>query len=106
LVDAQQENTVRTRCSSGKPLRALKNPYIAEWESDPSRIKRFPEQLVLSAQRNVMSYFDEHADPARTCFPAGQGVGAFREIKPAAEVLREMVRQAERVLATGVFAPR
>jgi enoyl-[acyl-carrier protein] reductase II len=106
LVDAQQENTVRTRCYSGKPLRALKNPYIAEWESDPSRIKRFPEQLVLSAQRNVMGYFDEHADPARTCFPAGQGIGAFREIKPAGDVLREMVTQAERVLATGVFASR
>jgi enoyl-[acyl-carrier protein] reductase II len=106
LVDAQQESTVRTRCYSGKPLRALKNPYIAEWESDPSRIKRFPEQLVLSAQRNVMGYFDEHADPARTCFPAGQGVGAFREIKPAGDVLREMVTQAERILATGVFASR
>ena len=76
------------------------------WESDPSRIKRFPEQLVLSAQRNVMGYFDEHADPARTCFPAGQGVGAFREIKPAGDVLREMVTQAERILATGVFASR
>ena len=48
LVRAHQEDTVRTRCYSGKPLRALKNPYIAEWETDPSRIKRFPEQLVLS----------------------------------------------------------
>jgi enoyl-[acyl-carrier protein] reductase II len=104
LVHAHQEDTVRTRCYSGKPLRALKNPYIAEWESDPSRIKRFPEQLILSSQRNVMGYFDERADPARTCFPAGQGVGAFREIKPAGDVLREIVTYAERVLGSGVFA--
>jgi enoyl-[acyl-carrier protein] reductase II len=94
---------VRTRCYSGKPLRALKNPYIAEWESDPSRIKRFPEQLILSSQRNVMGYFDAQADPARTCFPAGQGIGAFHEIKPAGEVLREIVTHAQRVLQTGVF---
>jgi enoyl-[acyl-carrier protein] reductase II len=103
LVRAHQEDTVRTRCYSGKPLRALKNPYIAEWEGDPSRIKRFPEQLVLSSQRNVMGYFNEHADPARTCFPAGQGIGAFREIKPAGDVLREIVAQARRVLEGAVF---
>ena len=99
LVRAHQDETVRTRCYSGKPLRALKNPYIAEWESDPSRIKRFPEQLVLSSQRNVMGYFNPEADPSKTCFPAGQGIGAFRTIQPAGEVLREIVGQAERVLA-------
>src|SRR5262249_18025594 len=34
------------------------------------------------------------ANPERTCFPAGQGVGAFREIKPAADVLRDIVSAA------------
>jgi enoyl-[acyl-carrier protein] reductase II len=99
LGRARLDVTVRTRCYSGKPLRALKNPYIAEWESDASRIKRFPDQLILSSQRNVMGYFDERADPERTCFPAGQGVGAFHEIKPAGAVLRDIVDQAARVLA-------
>jgi len=102
LVRAKQDETVRTRCYSGKPLRSLKNPYIAEWESDPSRIKRFPEQLILSSQKNVMGYFAPEADPERTCMPAGQGVGAFREIKPAAEVLAEVVAEAERILAAGI----
>ena len=105
LVRAHQEDTVRTRCYSGKPLRALKNPYIAEWERDPSRIKRFPEQLVLSSQRNVMGYFNPEADPERTCMPAGQGIGGFREIKPAGDVLREIVAQAERVLGALSAAP-
>jgi NAD(P)H-dependent flavin oxidoreductase YrpB (nitropropane dioxygenase family) len=48
LVSARQDETVRTRCYSGKPLRSLMNPYIAEWEADPSRIKPFPEQLIFS----------------------------------------------------------
>jgi len=104
LVRAKQDETVRTRCYSGKPLRSLKNPYIQEWESDPKRIQRFPHQLLHSVQQNVMAYWSEHADPQRTCMPAGQGVGAFREIKPAAEVLREIVTGAEAVLARGVFA--
>ena len=36
--------------------------------------------------------------------PAGQGVGSFREIKPAAEVLRDIVAQAEAILRRGVVA--
>jgi enoyl-[acyl-carrier protein] reductase II len=102
LVKAEQDETVRTRCYSGKPLRSLRNPYIAEYEAEPGRIKRFPEQLMISAQRQVMAYWNAEADPAKTCFPAGQGVGAFREIKPAAEVLREIVAGAEAVLRRGI----
>src|SRR5438876_854901 len=99
LVRAEQDETIRTRCYSGKPLRSLRNRYIAEHEADPSRIRPFPEQLMISAQRRVMAYWEAEADPERTCFPAGQGVGAFREIKPAGGLLHEIVAQAERVLA-------
>jgi enoyl-[acyl-carrier protein] reductase II len=104
LVRAEQDETIRTRCYSGKPLRALKNPYIAEHEADPRKMRPFPEQLVLSSQRNVMAYWNPEADPERTCFPAGQGVGGIRAIKPAGEVVEEIVSQVEAILATGVFA--
>ncbi len=106
LIHAQQDETIRTRCYSGKPLRSLRNPYILEHEADPSTMKRFPEQLMISTQRQVMAYWNPEADPARTCMPAGQGVGSFHEIKPAAEVLREIASQAEAVLRGGIFARR
>jgi enoyl-[acyl-carrier protein] reductase II len=102
LVRATQDDTVRTRCYSGKPLRTLRNPYVAECEAAPQAIQRFPEQLMLSVQRDVMAYWNPEADPARTCMPAGQGVGSFREVKPAGEVLREIVAQAEALLRRGV----
>jgi enoyl-[acyl-carrier protein] reductase II len=105
LVRAEQDETVRTRAYSGKPLRALKNPYIADLESDPAnKMRPFPEQLMISSQRNVMAYWQREADPEKTCFPAGQGVGGFREIKPAGEVLREIVAQVEAVLRGAPFA--
>jgi enoyl-[acyl-carrier protein] reductase II len=103
LVHAKQDETIRTRCYSGKPLRSIKNRYIAEHEAEPSKMRPFPEQLMISSQRNVMAYWQAEADPEVTCFPAGQGVGGFRAIKPAAEVLREIVAQAESVISTGVF---
>src|SRR5438093_707500 len=104
LVRAEQDETIRTRAYSGKPLRALKNPYIAELESEPTKMRPFPEQLMISSQRNVMAYWNPEVDPERTCFPAGQGVGGFREIKPAGEVLREIVAQAEAILRRGLVA--
>ncbi len=104
LVHAEQDQTIRTRCYSGKPLRSLRNPYIMEHEADPAKIKRFPEQLMISSQRNVMAYWNPEADPQRTCMPAGQGVGSFKEITPAADVFRNIVAGAEAVLDRGVFA--
>ena len=67
-------------------------------------MRPFPEQLMISSQRNVMAYWNPEVDPERTCFPAGQGVGAFREIKPAGEVLREIVAQAEAILRRWLVA--
>jgi len=98
LVRAEQDQTIRTRCYSGKPLRSLKNPYIARYEAAPQSIKPFPEQLMISAQRNVMAYWNAEADPEATCMPAGQGVGSFRDLRPAGEVLREIADQATSLL--------
>jgi len=105
VAAAEQDQTIRTRCYSGKPLRSLRNPYILAQEADPSKIRRFPEQLLFSTQENVMAYWGD-ADPERMCMPAGQGVGAFREIRPAADVFRDIVAGAERVLSEGVFGAR
>ena len=102
LVRAAQDDTIRTRTYSGKPLRALRNPYIAEHEADPKKMRPFPEQLMVSTQRNVMAYWNPEADPQATCFPAGQGVGAFHDVKPSADVLREIVSQAAALLARGI----
>lgn len=103
LVRAGQDDTVRTRCYTGKPLRTLKNAYVAECEA-AADIRRFPEQLLVSMQRGVLNYWEAHADPARSCMPAGQGVGAFRDIRPAGEVVREVAAQAEGLLREGLLA--
>ncbi|MFN8542913.1 MAG: nitronate monooxygenase [Candidatus Binatia bacterium] len=104
LVHAEQHQTIRTRCYSGKPLRSLKNPYIAQQEANPQGIKPFPEQLLLSTQRDVMAFWNPEVDAETMCMPAGQGVGAFHDLKPAGEVLREIATQAEAILRRGVVA--
>ncbi|GIW42412.1 MAG: 2-nitropropane dioxygenase [Candidatus Binatia bacterium] len=100
LVRATGEDTVRTRCYTGKPARAIRNPYIAEWERRAHEIQPFPMQAVHSMQAGVMDYMGVRgdADPQRTFMPAGQGVGLVHEVKPAGEVLRDIVDETVQVL--------
>jgi enoyl-[acyl-carrier protein] reductase II len=98
LVKAQDDSTMRTRCYTGKPARCIRTPYALEWEHDPSKIKPFPQQAMVSYQNGAMNYMEEHADAQRVFMPAGQGSGLIREIKPAAQVFADLVREAEEAI--------
>jgi enoyl-[acyl-carrier protein] reductase II len=99
VVAARGADTVVTRCYSGKPMRVITNPYVAEQETHPEEIKRFPEQLVRSAMAGVMNYVDDAAtDPVRTCMPAGQGIGGIGDILPAGEIVARVVREAREII--------
>jgi enoyl-[acyl-carrier protein] reductase II len=99
VVDARGTDTVVTRCYSGKPMRVIVNPYVAEQEHHPDGIKRFPEQLINSAMAGVMNYVDDAStDPQRTCMPAGQGIGGIHDIVPAGEIVARVLREAHEVV--------
>jgi len=104
IVRSGESDTIRTRCYTGKPARTIRNPYNAEWESKPEQIKPFPMQVVYSYQQGVMDYMSSGADPERSFMPAGQGMGLIRDVKPAADVVRDIIREAEAVLASPAFA--
>jgi enoyl-[acyl-carrier protein] reductase II len=109
LVRGTETDTVRTRCYTGKPARAIRNPYIAEWEERASEIQKFPIQIMYSMQEGVMDYMGHtgDADPSRTFMPAGQALGLIRAIKPAAEVMADLVRETdEALMRLDAFAAR
>src|SRR5689334_6327566 len=54
VVEAADEDTVRTRCYSGKPMRVRKNPYVDDWESRPAEIQPFPQQAMVSIRNGAM----------------------------------------------------
>ena len=71
-----------------------------EWERDPSKIQPFPMQAQISQRNGVMGYagWREDADPNRTFMPTGQGAGLIHEIKPAAEVFDDLIRETQEAL--------
>ena len=108
IVRARDDSTVRTRCYTGKTCRVMRNPYIVEWEQDPSRIQPFPQQVMVSTQNGVMDYDGTggDADPNRTFLPAGQGSGLIHDVRPAGEIFHDLLREAEAVIERNVLAAR
>ena len=102
ILEAGDEDTIITRCYTGKPLRARKNDYIADWERRPQDIKPFPMQAMISAEAGVLGDLSGQPsalDRDRSAFAMGQGAGGIHDVKPAGEIVREMVREAEAVIA-------
>jgi enoyl-[acyl-carrier protein] reductase II len=98
---ARDEDTVVTRCYSGKPMRVLRNAYVADWERRPGEIKKFPEQMLVSAREDVLTALrgsDSEVDVARDCMPCGQGAGAVKEILSCREIVERTLAEAEAVI--------
>ncbi len=108
IVRSGEADTVRTRCYTGKPARTIRNRYNEEWERKSDEIQPFPMQVMYSFEQGVMDYMglSGDADPERSFMPAGQGMGLIRSIRPAAEVVADIVNEAEAVLASPIFARR
>jgi len=104
IVRAHEDDTIRTRCYTGKPARAIRTRYAEEWEQRLDEIKPFPLQMLVSAQAGAVGYAGREDrggafDPDRTFMPTGQGAGLIHDIRPAAEIFRDIVREAEAVIS-------
>ncbi|KAL4787367.1 oxidoreductase [Aspergillus varians] len=93
VVGAQYGETKRTLVISGRPLRVLPNDYIKEWEKKPEEITRLTAQGVVPLEHDFSN--EKEVDIP---FLMGDVSGIIKEIKPAGQVLREMVEQAADVL--------
>jgi len=102
IVEAGDEDTIVSRCYSGKPMRVFKNPYVQDWERRPQDIQAFPMQAIMSHQTGVMGGIGGQIEGLirdKSAFAMGQGAGAIHAVKPAGEIVREMVEEAQSVIA-------
>ena len=102
LLAGAEDGTVISRAYSGKTMRVVRNEYTAYFEGHADELERFPAQLGRSVADKAFHLGGDmetpEVDPARECYPAGQGVGAIDALVPAAELVRRFVAEAEEVL--------
>jgi len=98
----RSEDTVVTRCYSGKPMRVIRNPHVELKERTPGAIKRFPEQMYASMQEGVMAALGgatEGIEPDRHCMPCGQGAGGIDDILSCQEIVEKTMAEAQNVIS-------
>jgi enoyl-[acyl-carrier protein] reductase II len=96
ITEAAARDTILTRAYTGKPLRALRNAWTDRWQERTEEIVAFPGQYAVAGVRVETGYQD--GDLHEGMMPAGQGIELIREVKPAAQIVEELVAEAERIL--------
>lgn len=94
IVDADDEGTVVTRANTGKTSRLIKNAFTDHWARNDSAIKPYPQQMdevgFAATDRGIKGI-----DPETSAMPAGQSVALISEIKPAAQIVEDLLAEAE-----------
>ena len=93
LVAATSDDTVYSRSVSGFPMRVLKCPWTEEWaKPDAPRVLGSPYQMLLSSE--YIQGANDHRRPDLMFEAAGQGVAFVDSMKPARQMVFDMVEEA------------
>ena len=96
ILDSTDEDTRVSRAYTGKTLRASYNKYHDLWDGSGLQPLPFPMQAMVSSAL-LASFIEGHKDDYVGGL-AGQISGLITEIKPARQVLDEMVEEAVEIL--------
>lgn len=105
-IAADGDSTIRTtvvdiarRIDWPKPFtaRVLKTRFAMEWHGREGELAE-PDTLTREEARYWRAY--RAGDVENTCVLTGEAVGLIREVAPAGDILRRMVREAEALIAS------
>ncbi|MEW6554423.1 MAG: nitronate monooxygenase [Actinomycetota bacterium] len=96
IVEATDESTKVSTMFTGKTLRSIQSQFMAMWEESGLSPLPFPLQMLI-ASALLSPFIKAEMDEYIGGF-AGQVSGIIKEIKPAAQVLEEMVEEASDIL--------
>ncbi|MBI4595173.1 MAG: nitronate monooxygenase [Candidatus Tectomicrobia bacterium] len=101
IAEIDEEGTVITRCYTGKPCRVIKNSFTEEWKNRESEILPYPLQQMKIGMDVWASGRREGKIDVGSC-AAGQISGMIRDVVSAAEVISQLMSEAEQVLEKGL----
>ena len=93
LLHATAEDTVHSRAISGMTMRTLKCPWTDEWaKPDAPPTLPAPYQMLLSS--DYIQGANDHRREDLMTEAAGQGVGFVTSMKPARQIIFDLVEEA------------
>ena len=105
IVEIDEEGTTITRCHSGKPCRLIRNKFTDSWVGREAEIQPFPIQSMKIGfpLAEKARYEGKIEEGGMAC---GQSAGLIDSIKPAAQIVREVMDEARAVLRERFLEPR
>jgi NAD(P)H-dependent flavin oxidoreductase YrpB (nitropropane dioxygenase family) len=97
VVEAASEDTMVTRSVTGKPARLIKNRWSEEFEE--SGLKPLPMPFQGMVAMPVMEAARQVGRKDITPGFAGQSIGMIKKVRPAKEIVEEIVQQAVEILS-------
>ena len=89
VVSAGIDSTTRTLAVSGRPLRVRPNEWVRGWdEKRPEEVRRLCQQGTVPLERDL-----DEGKEVDVPFLMGQVAGLVHQVKPAGEIVREMVQE-------------
>ena len=101
IAEIDDEGTTRTRCFTGKPCRVIKNKTTAEWENRDADVEPFPIQIAKISEyigENVYESSRLHGKIDIGSCAAGQCSALIHEVKSAADIVNDIVDEAQETL--------
>jgi len=96
IIESSDEDTRVSKAYTGKTLRASYSGFHDLWDKSGLDPLPFPIQIMISSA--LLASFIEAGKRDYVTGPAGQISGIIHEVKPAAQVLEEMVEEAADIL--------
>jgi NAD(P)H-dependent flavin oxidoreductase YrpB (nitropropane dioxygenase family) len=92
MLKAQSTDTVRSRALTGKPARQLRTAWTEAWEApDSPGTLPMPLQFILNSK--AMRRISRSGNKELTGMPVGQIVSRMNQVRPAKDVIFDMVEE-------------
>ncbi len=102
IVESSEENTVVSKSVTGKPARLIRNKWADAFAAAGREPLPMPFQSIVSGPVLAAGLAARRKDIVPGF--AGQIIGMIKEVKPTAEVMRDLIRETEAALrAAGRF---
>ena len=95
IFNSTEESTVVTKSFSGRPARGIKNRFIEEFEASGVAPLPFPSQNT--ATKDIRAAAAKNSKPEFMSLWAGQSTRALTEEQGAAEIVRSIMEEAQRI---------
>jgi len=97
VLTAGHDDTIRTLIYSGRPLHVRRTPYVVDWETNRrEEITELTSQGKIPHEAELEKHPEKFMEGRR--FLMGKIAGSIHEIKPAKEIVDEMVTTAAATL--------